>query len=40
MVCPIHKTILHNSTVLVRGHNPQAYVPADVITVLLMNYFT
>ena len=29
MVCPIHKAILHNSTVLVRGHNPQAYVPAD-----------
>jgi hypothetical protein len=29
MACPVHKTILHNSTVLVRGHNPQAYIPAD-----------
>jgi len=29
MVCPVHKTLLYNSTVLVRGHNPQAYVPAD-----------
>jgi hypothetical protein len=29
MVCPVHKTLLHDSTVLVRGHNPQAYVPAD-----------
>jgi DNA-binding transcriptional MerR regulator len=29
MVCPTHRMLLHNSTVLVRGHNPQAFIPPD-----------
>lgn len=29
MACPLHETLLYDSTVLVRGHNPQAYIPAN-----------
>jgi hypothetical protein len=29
MACPLHKILLYDSTVLVRGHNPQAYIPAN-----------
>ena len=29
MACPLHETLLYDSTVLVRGHNPQAYIPAS-----------